>query len=89
MCRMGQNAIEYTSKALRQIRRLEDKDSAMIFRACRTLENFPDCANIKKLAQHAYAYRLKVGNFRIFFNFKGIPRIVYVEEVKRRNEQTY
>jgi mRNA interferase RelE/StbE len=41
------------------------------------------------LTGHKYAYRLRVGNYRVFFDFDGTVRIVRIEEVRRRDERTY
>jgi mRNA-degrading endonuclease RelE of RelBE toxin-antitoxin system len=32
---------------------------------------------------------LRVGNYRVFFEFDGGVQIIYIEEVKKRNESTY
>jgi mRNA-degrading endonuclease RelE of RelBE toxin-antitoxin system len=45
--------------------------------------------NVKALVNHAYGYRLRVGNYRVFFDFEGAVRIVSIEEVKKRDERTY
>jgi mRNA-degrading endonuclease RelE of RelBE toxin-antitoxin system len=49
----------------------------------------PNCINVKALVNHDYQYRLRVGNFRVFFNFDGVVHIVSIEEVKKRDERTY
>ena len=36
-----------------------------------------------------HGYRLRVGNYRVFFDFDGAVRIVSIEEVKKRDERTY
>jgi mRNA interferase RelE/StbE len=45
--------------------------------------------NVKVLVNHAYGYRLRVGIYRVFFDFDGAVRIVSIEEVKKRDERTY
>jgi mRNA-degrading endonuclease RelE of RelBE toxin-antitoxin system len=32
---------------------------------------FPNCPGVKKLTNHAYSYRLRVGAYRVFFEFDG------------------
>jgi mRNA-degrading endonuclease RelE of RelBE toxin-antitoxin system len=44
---------------------------------------------IKKLTRHAYSYRLRVGDYRVFFEFDGGVHIIEIEEVKKRDESTY
>lgn len=83
------NTVEYAKKAAKQIRKMQAADSAKIFIECRKLENFPDCTNVKALINLEYEYRLRVGNYRVFFNFDGAVRVVSIEEVKKRDERTY
>jgi mRNA-degrading endonuclease RelE of RelBE toxin-antitoxin system len=45
--------------------------------------------SVKALTDHEYGFRLRVGNYRVFFDFDGEIRIVSVEEVRRRDERTY
>lgn len=44
--------------------------------------------NVKALTNHEYGYRLRVGNYRVFFDFDGAVRIVSIEEVRKRDERT-
>ena len=83
------NDIEYARKAIRQLSKLQPRDNARIRDECRKLAQMPGCANVKALTDHEYGYRLRVGNFRVFFNFDGAVRIVSIEEVKKRDERTY
>ena len=46
-------------------------------------------ANVKKLISHQYDYRLRVGDYRIFFNYAALIELVFIEEIKKRNERTY
>jgi mRNA interferase RelE/StbE len=39
--------------------------------------------------QWADAYRLRVGDYRVFFEFDGGVKLVSIEEVKKRDERTY
>jgi len=83
------NKVEITRKAAKQLRKLESKDHSVIVAECYKLADMPNCANVKALVNHEYQYRLRVGNFRVFFNFEGAIRIVLIEEVKKRDEHTY
>lgn len=49
----------------------------------------PNCQHVKALANHAYGYRLRVGNYRVLFDWDGAIRIVEIQEVKKRDERTY
>ncbi|MNO07198.1 hypothetical protein D3C81_2292950 [compost metagenome] len=49
----------------------------------------PDCQNVKVLSNHQYGYRLRVGNYRVLFDWDGGIKVVAVQEVKKRDERTY
>jgi mRNA-degrading endonuclease RelE of RelBE toxin-antitoxin system len=83
------NSVEYTIKAAKQLRKLQAQDSKLIRSECDTLADMPNCKNVRSLVNHEYQFRLRVGNYRIFFNFDGVVRIVTIEEVKKRDERTY
>lgn len=57
--------------------------------AAKSLESMPNCQNVKALTSHTFGYRLRVGNFRILFDWYGEIRIVEIQEIKKRDERTY
>ncbi len=60
-----------------------------IYTESQALADFPHCQGVKKLVNHDYSYRLRVGDYRVFFEFDGYVHIVSIEEVKKRDESTY
>lgn len=84
------NEINWKPKALKQAEKIKDKAVRQrIFTESQALANFPACVNVKKLNNHEYSYRLRIGDYRVFFEFKGEVHIVSIEEVKKRDESTY
>lgn len=85
------NKIEWKSKALKQLEKVKEiATRKQIFSTVKTtLVDFPHCQNVKKLTDHKYNYRLRVGNYRVFFEFDGDVKIIEIEEVKKRDEHTY
>jgi mRNA interferase RelE/StbE len=84
------NEIRWKPKAAKQVNKFKEPAAkVMIFESVQALANFPDCESVKALKNHEYSYRLRVGDFRVFFEFDGKIRIVSVEEVRKRNERTY
>ena len=84
------NAINWQPKALRQLRKLDAHAGKQIRLAVsRELLDLSKARNVKALVNHAYGYRLRVGSYRVFFDFDGAVRIVSIEEVKKRDERTY
>ena len=84
------NAINWQPKALRQLRKVDARAGKQIRAAVSTeLLDLSEARNVKALTNHEYGYRLRVGNYRVFFDFDGAVRIVSIEEVRKRNERTY
>ena len=79
--------IKWRPKALKQIRKIKDQQiKETIFNAVSTLKDFPNCTNIKKLKTRE-EYRLRVGRWRVIFT--DSLAILFIEEVKKRDENTY
>lgn len=83
------NTVYWRPKALKQLRKIDRHDNAAIRQAVDRLADMPNCQGVKALVNHPYGYRLRVGRYRVFFDFDGNVRIVAIQEVKKRDEQTY
>ncbi len=83
------NGIEWTIKAARQLLKLEKATQLRIRDGVEGLRTFTATANIKRLVDHRYAYRLRVANYRVFFEFDGDIQVVTIEEIRKRDEHTY
>ena len=38
---------------------------------------------------HRFDYRLRVGRYRVLFNYADVVKIIEIQEVKKRDERTY
>ena len=84
------NAINWQPKALRQLRKIDARIGKQIRQAVSTeLVDLAKARNVIALTNHEYGYRLRVGNYRIFFQHVGAVSIVSIEEVRKRDERTY
>ena len=85
------NKVTWQEKAWKQIKRIGDRKlKDRIVSSVKSLESFPDCRNIKALSNHQYPYRLRIGNWRAFFSvINDEITIITIEEVKKRDENTY
>jgi mRNA interferase RelE/StbE len=52
------------------------------------LVDLKQAKQVKALTNHVFGYRLRVGNYRVFFNVDGVVRIATIEEVRKRDEST-
>jgi mRNA interferase RelE/StbE len=84
------NEIRWKPKAAKQANKIKEPTTRQdIFDSVQALAKFPECVNVKALKNHEYSYRLRIGNYRVFFEFDGGVHIVSIEEVRKRNERTY
>jgi len=83
------NEVNWSKNAKRQLAKIPIKYRVAITDATRTLVNFPECKNVKTLKNHIYDFRLRVGRYRVFFDFDGQIKIIAIQEVKKRDERTY
>lgn len=83
--------VEWKIKAWKQLKKIGDRKlQSRLLEATSGLSSFPICTNVKALVQHQYPYRLRVGDWRLFFSVEsGAINIIYIEEVKKRDEHTY
>ena len=82
--------IQWTSKAFRQLNKIKEKDTkTKIFDSVTELANWPAPEmDIKKLVNRE-GYRLKVGRWRVIFDVFNEVKIVEIQEVLKRDENTY
>lgn len=85
------NEIRWHNRARKQIKKIPGKYQEAIFESIDRLAAFPDCGHlgIKALSNHPYAYRMRVGRYRILFDHDEIVKIIAIQEVKKRDERTY
>ncbi len=83
------NKIEWSKKALKQARNIPTQARQNIVSKIGGLKSFPNCQNIKRLTNHEFDYRLRVGRYRVMFDYDGALKIISIEEVKKRDESTY
>ena len=55
------------------------------------LSDFPEYENldIVRLKKHEYGYRMRVGRYRVLFDYDDAVKIIEIQEVKKRDERTY
>ncbi len=82
--------IEWRTKAVKQLLKIPQQDVKRIKDAVSSLESDESFwHNVRKLVNHQYSHRLRVGNYRVLFNSEETLVILVIEEVKKRDERTY
>ncbi|MCP2041914.1 mRNA-degrading endonuclease RelE of RelBE toxin-antitoxin system [Neisseria sp. HSC-16F19] len=75
-------------KALRQLGKIDRRYVQNIRNRVDELKHFPQVSMDLKKIDHQY--RLRVGNYRIFFEvIDGEPKIIEIQEIQRRQSKTY
>lgn len=82
-------AINWSNKAKKQLGKIDRKEQGAIIDAVDELENFPNAKNVIALTKHDYGYRMRVGNYRVLFDADTTVRIIEIQQVRKRDEQTY
>ena len=86
------NTIEWSTKAARQLRKIADKTKRQhIYAEVQQLAHWPNCKGDIKRLQGRNDYRLRTGDHRVIFEIdqNGIPVIVTITQMEKRNERTY
>jgi len=83
------STIHWTPKAAKQLRKLDRQNQVTVRDGVEALSEMPKAQNVKALVNHQYGYRLRVGNYRVMFEWDGGVRIVEIQEVRKRDERTY
>lgn len=82
--------VKWENKAVKQLAKVGNKETRdTLYEAAGRLADFPDVKHVKRLTNHNYPYRLRVGGYRIFFSNDDAIRIIHIEEVKKRDDRTY
>ena len=85
------NEITWHNRARKQMKSIPAEYREAIHERVDMLVDFPDVAglDVKELRSHQYQYRLRVGRYRVLFDHDSGIKIVFIQEVKKRDERTY
>ena len=85
------NEIIWYNRARKQMKRLPKHYREAIHDSVDLLVTFPKCErlDITELKHHRYDYRLRVGRYRVLFDYATVIKIIEIQEVKKRDEHTY
>ncbi|WP_082145047.1 type II toxin-antitoxin system RelE family toxin [Oligella urethralis] len=71
------------------MRKIDITDRKRISDAVDLLADCENAVNVKRLVNHQYGYRLRVGRYRVLFDVQTQIKIVDVQEVTKRDDRTY
>jgi mRNA-degrading endonuclease RelE of RelBE toxin-antitoxin system len=81
--------VNWAKKAFKQLIRIDPGNQQRIGTAVNSLTDFPNAQNVKALTNHPCGYRLRVGSYRVLFDVDRGVRIVDIQQVKKRDDNTY
>lgn len=85
--------IQWTNRASKQIRAVDSRYLDRMFEKIEALQSFPNVqADIIELKgeQNKGKFRMRVGFYRVIFEvINNEPIIIEIQEIKKRDEQTY
>ncbi|MEO7917616.1 MAG: type II toxin-antitoxin system RelE/ParE family toxin [Dokdonella sp.] len=77
-------------EAERQLRKLDRSAQVSIRDAVSSkLPHFPSCSGVKALTGNEHQYRLRIGNYRVLFDYDGGVRIVSIGQVRKREPRMH
>ncbi|HEY9317286.1 mRNA-degrading endonuclease RelE of RelBE toxin-antitoxin system [Achromobacter deleyi] len=82
-------SINWARKAVKQWLKFPTADRIRITAEITRLQLFPALSNIKALSNHEFGYRLRVGQYRVLFDVRTEIRIIDIQEVRKRDDNTY
>lgn len=77
--------VEITKRAQRDLVALPVLVRQRVLAALEGLKSVPRTGDIKKLSGGDSGYRLRVGNYRVFYTLSKDERTIYVEGVRHRS----
>ena len=82
--------IKWNKRAYKQLKKMPLTVKTAVVNAVERLPEPDGWRNVKSLTNHQYAYRLRVGRYRVFFDVEEDEvRIYFIQEVKKRDDRTY
>lgn len=76
--------VELRKSAIKDLEKIPPSIKKRIVLALFSLENFPNVPNLKRLVNFDYAYRMRVGDYRILFD--NIHDTIFVARIVNRKD---
>ena len=78
--------IEFRKPAEKDLRRIAPTHLPRLIETIRALTANPLPPNVRKLADSEHSYRVRIGDYRIIYQFLSQQRLVIIERVRHRRE---
>ena len=81
--------LEFATRARKQLAQLPQRDRERILTALRQMQEDPFSGDIKHLTNQPFAWRQRVGPFRILYDLNPTHHVIIVARIERRSTTTY
>jgi mRNA interferase RelE/StbE len=81
--------LELATQARKQLDKLQSEDRARLIAALHQMGNDPYTGDIQRLKDHRFAWRRRVGNYRILYDLNPEIRLILIARIERRSTTTY
>lgn len=79
----------YTKRFKKQIKKFPKKEQIKILEKIEVILENPRKSSIKLEGTRPIIYRLRVGEYRVFFGIDDVGKVMEITDVERRTTQTY
>jgi len=76
--------IELRKSAIKDLDKISSKDKKRIIKSIESLTNFPKVSNLKQLITSDYAFRMRVGVYRILYDV--VNDTIFVARILHRKD---
>ena len=83
---MSKNLIEFTPTAEKQLRKLSNEVQIRIAKVIDKLSNNPFPSGFKKLSGQKDLYRIRIGDYRIVYQFNAGKLVIIIVRVGHRKD---
>jgi mRNA interferase RelE/StbE len=81
--------LELATQARKQLDKLQSEDRARLIAALHQMCSDPYTGDIQRLKGHRFAWRRRVGNYRILYDLNPEIRLILIARIERRSTTTY
>ena len=81
--------LELATQARKQLDKLPNEDRMRLIAALQQMVNDPYADDIQRLKGHRFAWRRRVGNYRILYDLNPEIRLIVIARIERRSTTTY
>jgi mRNA interferase RelE/StbE len=81
--------VDLAAPARKRLKRIPQGDLLRLRSAIETMKTDPFQGDVRKLHEGLEGYRLRVGNWRIFFDIHRTEGLIVITAIERRTSTTY